>query len=380
MPLSNRNSARLLPIFMLAILCLSFIALADDDEHESRLRDENLTSDQIALRDSVYGFINKAYTQRFKSLMQPCCYDCHSDQTNYPWYHLIPGIGGMIDGHIEEAREHLDLSNDFPFAGYESQTKALEEIKEEIEEGEMPLLSYRMLHWGSTIDGDERDSLFAWADAAIGWEEYLDWRIFPPQYVMIREAPDGAIMIDEHGRMWWYRRRATPENLPKLMPVDTIDQNAELRVPKSSAVIDVLLSMSKPRNLHVVAHVHPGAHYSMFDTLLEACSRVKPVGDSIIADSLGVEVDSLEKWQRAKPRLSYLHWRPNDDRVLAEAMKDAGNPPPVHGKLPEEQTIQYRLDDTYWFTVLSAKAFELFVPNVVAPKIGIPRPLPLEEE
>ncbi len=205
MLLSNRKTARLLPILILVILCLSFIALADDDEHESRLKDENLTSDQIALRDSVYGFINKAYTQRFKTLMQPCCYDCHSDQADYPWYHSIPGIGGMIDGHIEEAREHLDLSNDFPFAGYESQTKALEEIKEEIEEGEMPLLSYRMLHWGSTIDGDERDSLFAWADAAIGWEEYIYWRLFPAQVMAVHEAPDGAIIIDEHGRMWWHR-------------------------------------------------------------------------------------------------------------------------------------------------------------------------------
>ena len=122
----------------------------------------SLLSKYQAVVDSV----NADY-QSVRSILVNSCFDCHSDSTSMPWYHSMPLIKGLIDGHIKEGKEHLDLSHDFPFKGQAQPAKLLAEIREEIEEGEMPLCSYRLLHWGKQIEGDDRDSLFAWIDRSL---------------------------------------------------------------------------------------------------------------------------------------------------------------------------------------------------------------------
>ena len=125
-----------------------------------------LLSDFEAALDSVYSGIAGTY-HGIHPILKNSCYDCHSDQTEYPWYHVIPGIGGMIDHDIEEAREHLDMSEGFPFGGHATQFKQLEEIKEEIEKDGMPMTWYRWMHWGTAIEGARRDSLFEWIDQSM---------------------------------------------------------------------------------------------------------------------------------------------------------------------------------------------------------------------
>ena len=115
-------------------------------------------------QDSVFLLINEIY-QPVRPILKRSCFDCHSDSTEYPWYHKLPLIKGMIDEHIAEGREHLDLTHDFPFTGKGSSLELLGEIKHEIESDQMPLLSYRLLHWGTLIEGPQRDSVFAWIDS-----------------------------------------------------------------------------------------------------------------------------------------------------------------------------------------------------------------------
>lgn len=116
--------------------------------------------------DSVYALINARY-QAVRPIFVTGCFDCHSANPDFPWYHSLPIIKGMIDDHIKEGREHLDLTNDFPFAGKEGPAALLHEIRHEIDEKDMPLLSYRLMHWDALIEGDRRDSVFAWIDGAL---------------------------------------------------------------------------------------------------------------------------------------------------------------------------------------------------------------------
>ncbi len=123
-----------------------------------------------AMKDSIFSNINQEY-QAIKPILQKSCFDCHSQFTEYPWYHKLPIIGGMLDDHVKEGLEHLNLTNDFPFTGKESLPELLEDMKEEIAEGEMPLWSYRLMHWGTLIEGAQRDSVLGWIDdasAAVG--------------------------------------------------------------------------------------------------------------------------------------------------------------------------------------------------------------------
>ena len=139
----------------------------DDNKNDKQETVDSILSDSSqVIQDSVYAAINDNY-QTVRYIFKNSCFDCHTDSTKYPWYHVLPLIGGMIDDDIEEAKTHLDMSNDFPFGVHATQIDQLTEIKEEIKEGKMPILSYRLTHWGLLIEGEKQDSVFLWIDESI---------------------------------------------------------------------------------------------------------------------------------------------------------------------------------------------------------------------
>ena len=62
-------------------------------------------------------------------IMKTSCFDCHTDQTRYPWYNNVAPVSWWLDGHIEEGREHLNFSE---WASYTAKKKdhKLEEVIE----------------------------------------------------------------------------------------------------------------------------------------------------------------------------------------------------------------------------------------------------------
>lgn len=156
----------MLAAFVLAGLEANFAH--DDEDHDKEVSDTISTSETFkAERDSIFALINKRY-EKVEHILKKDCYNCHSLDTDFPWYHAIPGVKGFMDGHIAEAMEHVDFSYGFPFRGHGDPLSTLIEIKDEIEEGDMPILSYRIMHWGSLIEGKEQDTLFYWIDESIG--------------------------------------------------------------------------------------------------------------------------------------------------------------------------------------------------------------------
>ncbi len=125
------------------------------------------TNEKLALfsvsLDSVYTAIGMSYSA-VEPMLKNSCYDCHSAQTEFPWYHSLPIVKQMIDDDIEEARKHLDLDKGFPFGGHATQMAQLEELKKVVTEGEMPLFSYRLMHWGTLIEGEKQEQLFGWIE------------------------------------------------------------------------------------------------------------------------------------------------------------------------------------------------------------------------
>jgi hypothetical protein len=165
---------RLNIVLIITILLSAALALSNDKEEadENLLPGDKLLTNSPAL-DSIYSTINENY-QSVRHIFEYSCFDCHTTYTNYPWYHGIPGIKGMIDEDIEHGRSHLEMSGDFPFGGDDDQAHILEEIKEEIEEGAMPLRSYRLTHWGRLIEGEKRDTVFKWLDESLALLKTLE--------------------------------------------------------------------------------------------------------------------------------------------------------------------------------------------------------------
>ncbi len=95
------------------------------------------------------------------ALIKSSCYDCHSHQTKYPWYTNVAPVSWMIGHHIEEGREHLNFSK---WGTYPAKKRAhkIEECYEEVEEGEMPMKGYVILHSEAKMSKEQKEQLIAW--------------------------------------------------------------------------------------------------------------------------------------------------------------------------------------------------------------------------
>lgn len=95
------------------------------------------------------------------SILEKSCYDCHSHKTKYPLYSYIFPISSFLKSHIEEGRVELNFSIWEEYSDSKKKEK-LEEIIEEIESNEMPIFSYRIVHWNSKVNSSELEILKSW--------------------------------------------------------------------------------------------------------------------------------------------------------------------------------------------------------------------------
>jgi len=94
-------------------------------------------------------------------IISTSCYDCHSNETKYPWYSSIAPSSWFVKNHIVEGRKHLNFST---FAVYEPKRQAhkLEECIEMIQKKEMPLESYYIGHQDAKLTDQQRLELVAY--------------------------------------------------------------------------------------------------------------------------------------------------------------------------------------------------------------------------
>lgn len=93
-----------------------------------------------------------------QKVIRESCYDCHSNETVYPWYANVAPISWMLQNHIEEGREHLNFSE---WGNYSEKDRMemLEDSMYEIGKGNMPLRPYVMLHPESKLTSEEKKLL-----------------------------------------------------------------------------------------------------------------------------------------------------------------------------------------------------------------------------
>jgi hypothetical protein len=114
--------------------------------------------------DSTLQAINADYVQTVKPLFARSCASCHGAGNRLPWYHAVPFVRGMIDDDIARARRTVDMSHDFPFRGRGTPPEYLDAVREVLDEGSMPPLRYRALHWGASFDASEGDAVRQWVE------------------------------------------------------------------------------------------------------------------------------------------------------------------------------------------------------------------------
>jgi len=108
--------------------------------------------------------ISKIYSlpQSVQATLKTACYDCHSNNTNYPWYTNIQPVGWMMARHIKEGKEELNLSE---FGSYSErrQLSKLRSIENSIKDGSMPISSYTIIHKNARLTKEEKAQIIDWA-------------------------------------------------------------------------------------------------------------------------------------------------------------------------------------------------------------------------
>ena len=110
--------------------------------------------------------ISKAYAipADVQTVLTQKCYDCHSNNTHYPWYIHIQPIGWWMASHIKEAKDELNFS-EFKTYDQKRATHKLEELVEVTEEGSMPLKSYVWLHSEAKVTAAEAQAIKTWVQS-----------------------------------------------------------------------------------------------------------------------------------------------------------------------------------------------------------------------
>jgi len=100
--------------------------------------------------------------EKVAALLRTSCYDCHSNNTKYPWYNNIQPVAFWLNSHVNDGKKHLNF-DEFNSYTKERKTKKLKEIAETIENGEMPLSSYTLIHGNAKLTAADKQVLIDWA-------------------------------------------------------------------------------------------------------------------------------------------------------------------------------------------------------------------------
>jgi len=115
---------------------------------------DDITNDLIANNDIPI---------EVENILRNTCYDCHSNQTVYPWYSYVAPVKFLISRDTEEGREHVNFS-EWETLSKMDKAEVLDELMEEVEEGEMPMKIYPLTHPEARLSDSDVETLLAWAD------------------------------------------------------------------------------------------------------------------------------------------------------------------------------------------------------------------------
>ncbi|MCS3869381.1 hypothetical protein J3D55_002297 [Chryseobacterium ginsenosidimutans] len=95
--------------------------------------------------------------------MKTSCYDCHSNNTFYPWYSNIQPLKWWLSDHVNSGKRHLNF-DEFNSYSQEEKLKKLDEIIETVKDGEMPLTSYTAIHQKAKLSLSDRFEVKKWVN------------------------------------------------------------------------------------------------------------------------------------------------------------------------------------------------------------------------
>lgn len=143
----RRTILKILLAVLIALIAIQFIQPA----HNS--------SEQVLPTD-----ITKFYAvpMQVQNVLKTSCYDCHSNNTSYPWYSKIQPGAWFMANHVKNGKADLNFS-EFGSYSLRKQQHKLKSIASQITDDEMPVSSYKLMHTNAKLTSQQKQLLIQWA-------------------------------------------------------------------------------------------------------------------------------------------------------------------------------------------------------------------------
>jgi len=140
---------KLLLLLLIVLVVIQFIRPAEN--HSGKLSKNDITL-HYTVPDTVL------------AILKTSCYDCHSNNTRYPWYNRVQPVAWWLSSHVKDGKRELNFSE---FASYPlaKQAKKLKNTVKQIKGGGMPLNSYLWIHKDAKLEEGQKDTLIQWANS-----------------------------------------------------------------------------------------------------------------------------------------------------------------------------------------------------------------------
>ncbi len=102
-----------------------------------------------------------------KNVLRRACYDCHSNETVWPWYSAVAPVSWMLHYDVTAGRDAVNFS-DWGTVAPEEQRKKMLETRESVAEGEMPPWYYLPMHHEARLSDADKGVIEAWAGRSSG--------------------------------------------------------------------------------------------------------------------------------------------------------------------------------------------------------------------
>ena len=138
-------------LFFLLILLVIIQFIRPAGNHSATLSANDITR-HYTVPDSVLTILKRS------------CYDCHSNNTVYPWYNHIQPVAWWLNNHVKEGKRELNFSE---FASYSAKKQAhkMKGLVEQLQKDWMPLNTYLWIHKDAIMSPEEKTLVINWADS-----------------------------------------------------------------------------------------------------------------------------------------------------------------------------------------------------------------------
>jgi len=99
-----------------------------------------------------------------QKILKRSCFDCHSNHTVWPWYTNVSPVNWLVYDDVNTGRHKMNFS-EWGKLSVSKQSTKLQNICDNIKDGDMPLPKYLLIHRDAVLSQQEKDILCKWADA-----------------------------------------------------------------------------------------------------------------------------------------------------------------------------------------------------------------------